>query len=239
MDATQTTPAKPLPETGFLRRFPFFEPVFPTGRIEIGRLTSGVIVLCLLVAIFTDLGADEATTNLFNITEIFRINGTKVCRNGLPEIRAGEVWWLLSPSFVHFSIAHLLNNLFGIAVLGTLIEVRQGAVKLAGWVLLTGVASNLAQYLHTGPGFGGLSGVISGLVSFVWVRHALDPASHLRLHKVLLVCLLLWQAVCLSGVIPHIAWTMHLVGFLVGLAGGTITGLWASKRHHAVRTQAP
>ncbi len=194
-----------------------------------GWLTLALIVACFGVSFLTGFGADENALNSFNITEIFRINGQKFCHNGLPEVRHGELWRLMTPSFVHFSPWHLIENAVWFPIFGTLIEKRQGAWKLAGWVLLIGVVSNFAEYLRYGPGFGGFSGVISGLFGFIWMRNRFDPASRLQLNDLVVWGMLIWLGLCVSGLMAHVAWAEHLAGLLAGCAGGILTGLWATK----------
>jgi hypothetical protein len=86
----QRTSQPPPLASDFWKRHPFFQPFFPTGRIEMGWLALALIAACFGVSFITDFGADEHALNAFNITEIFRINGEKFCHKGSPEVRHGE-----------------------------------------------------------------------------------------------------------------------------------------------------
>jgi len=64
----------------------------------------------------------------------------------LVEVRGGEVWRLVTPIFIHFSIFHILFNCMMAYQLGGAIEMNRGSTRLALLVLLTAVPSNLAQF---------------------------------------------------------------------------------------------
>jgi len=147
---------------------------------------------------------------------------------GLPAILHGEVWRLVTPIFVHFGFLHLLFNLFWLNDLGSLVEKRQGWWMLLVLVLAIAVASNLAQYALGGPAFGGMSGVVYGLAGYVWMRGRFDPASGLYLPRTALLILLVWGAVCLTGILGPVANAAHGAGLATGMAAGLVLSgrLW-------------
>ena len=64
-------------------------------------------------------------------------------------------------------------------------------------VLVIAACSDLAQYFFGGPVFGGMSGVVYGLLGYIWMRGKFDPGSGLYLHPIhgdhddhLVLCLL-------------------------------------------------
>ena len=87
------------------------------------------------------------------------------------EIRGGEIWRLVTSTFVHYSILHIGLNLFAMYQLGTLIESWYGSpqfVFIYGVIAFFGnliavlvrCVSNLNPRIHSGGG----SVVILGLV---------------------------------------------------------------------------
>lgn len=141
---------------------------------------------------------------------------------GLTEIRAGEIWRLFTPMFLHFGIAHILFNLFWLRELGRMIELRQGSWFLTLLVLTIAATSNFGQYLRGGPMFGGMSGVVFGLFGYVWMRAKFTPWSGYVIHPTTVMMQLLWLGVCFTGLVGPIANTCHTVGLAVGVAWGWI-----------------
>jgi len=141
----------------------------------------------------------------------------------LPEIRDGQLWRLLTPVFLHFSIFHIVFNMLWTWELGRLIESRHGARGLLGLTALIGVFSNLGQYLADGPWFGGMSGVIYGYFGYLWMQGRFNPAFGMRLNPPVVYLLLGWLVLCWSGVLEwlfdlRVANTAHTIGLFSGIA---------------------
>ena len=107
--------------------------------------------------------------------------------------------------------------------LGSMIEGREGTTRMASLVLVTAALSNLGQYYATNPFFGGMSGVVYGLLGYVWMKGKFDPASGLYLHPQTVTMMLIWFFLCWTPFIPHVANICHGVGLLVGLTWGFLT----------------
>jgi GlpG protein len=147
---------------------------------------------------------------------------------GFDEIRAGQVWRLITPIFVHFGPIHLLFNMMWLYDLGSMIELRRGTFKLGLMVLILGVASNVGQYVLAGPYFGGMSGVLYGLFGYIWLRGRCEPFSGLALSPTTVWMMLAWYFLCLFGVIPNVANIAHTAGLVLGALWGAapMAGRW-------------
>lgn len=86
------------------------------------------------------------------------------------KIREGEIWRVLTPAFLHANIFHLFFNMIWLIVLGQQIEKRLGKGRYLLFIFLIATVSNTAQYLMSGSNFLGFSGVISGMIGFIWIR---------------------------------------------------------------------
>ncbi|HVM50723.1 MAG TPA: rhomboid family intramembrane serine protease [Candidatus Acidoferrum sp.] len=204
----------------------------PLAQYGFGPLTFVLIAISVVVAIYSRLGSDpQAIMRLF-MTD-FNIQGSYLAWNPtLPEIRHGEIWRLLTPIFIHFGALHLIFNMLWLRDLGSMIEGRQSPWVLALLVVVIGVASNLAQFYYGGPhlhyggpDFGGMSGVVYGLLGYIWIRGKFDPGSGLYVHTYTVTMMIVWFFACFTPLIPHVANGTHAAGLLMGTAWGYLSSL--------------
>jgi GlpG protein len=138
----------------------------------------------------------------------------------LPEVQSGEIWRLITPIFIHFGPTHLIFNMLVLYDLGRMIEMAQGPKRLALLVAVIGAGSNVGQYILGGPFFGGMSGVLYGMVGYIWLRSHCEPASGLMLSPMTLGVMLVWFFLCLFNIIPGVANGTHAVGLVMGIIWG-------------------
>jgi GlpG protein len=221
--------------------------LFQQGRpYGMGPLTVALVLTCVAVGLFSRLGSNKQVLDVFYITH-FVIDGLSIkWIPGLPEIRHGQVWRLITPIFIHFGPAHLIFNMLAMLDLGSMVEARKGSGRLAILVLVLAVVSNLAQYfveipqlnLSTWtfhfrgpmPNFGGISGVAFGLLGYIWMKSRFDPASGFFLHRQAVTMMLVWFVICLVGIIPGIANSAHAAGLVLGVIWGYLSSLRAKRR---------
>jgi GlpG protein len=148
-----------------------------------------------------------------------------------PEIRAGEVWRLVTPVFLHAGLVHLLFNMLWLYQLGGQIEAQESSRSLAVMVLVFASMCNTAQYLVSGPLFVGMSGVVYGLLGYIWMMTRFQVGTRYMLSEQTVTIMLLWLGLCLVGIIPHVANTEHVVGMLLGVVWGFVrSGGWGQMR---------
>lgn len=185
----------------------------PMRKIPPGPLSFLIIAVSVAVALYSGLGSSIERLHLLFISD----PGS----NGWQDILNGQVWRLITPIFIHFGVLHILFNCMWIWDLGRAVERTEGSGFYAVFILLTGVASNVAQYLMTGsPFFGGLSGVLYALIGYVWINGRFNPAARIMLHQSTVVSMLIWFVLCWSGLLGPIANWAHTAGLLIGSAWG-------------------
>ncbi|MDB4614247.1 rhomboid family intramembrane serine protease [bacterium] len=135
---------------------------------------------------------------------------------GLAEIMAGQVWRLVTPIFLHFDILHILFNMMWLQRFGLSIEFVRGKFRFLLLVLTIAVISNLAQYLMSGPVFGGMSGVNYGLFGFLWMKSKYDPNAGFYMDPNLAMWFMIFAVVCLTGSLGPIANSAHFGGLICG-----------------------
>ena len=151
-----------------------------------------------------------------------------------------ELWRLVTPIFIHASvfgglgILHLVFNMLWLNDLGSAIEHRYGTPRFCAMIVVIAILSVLAQSLAPttwGPfrgtwAHGGMSGVVYGLVGFIWIRTRMDPTSRLTVRPELIVFMIAWLFLCVYltqiGTM-HIANLAHAAGLLSGMLVARVT----------------
>ncbi len=200
--------------------------LFSISKLKLLSVTSFLILISIFTAVLTGLGTNDSLNARIMITEYTQNpEGTHIVyHKNLPEIQQGQIWRLLTPIFLHFSLWHILFNMLWLKDLGHMIEKKSGPIFLAVMVMVFGISSNIGQFLMSGPSFGGMSGVVYGLLGYIWMRGKFDPLSGLFLHKQTVIMMIAWFFLCMTGLLGHIANTAHGVG----LCGGIIWGYLAA-----------
>jgi GlpG protein len=199
-----------------------FQPLTAYG---FGPVTFALIGISVVVGLYSKLGDDSHAIMRLFITD-YSVSGNYIHSvKGLEEIRHGQVWRLITPIFIHFGWLHIIFNMLWLRDLGSMIEGRQSSWMLAVLVLVIGACSNVAQYYYGGPDFGGMSGVVYGLLGYIWMRGKFDPASGLYVHPTTVMMMLVWFFACFTPLIPHIANATHAAGLALGLAWGYLSSL--------------
>ena len=175
------------------------------------RVTATLIALSLIVALLSKVGSDLQFIHVLFISEY---------RQGLPEIFAGQLWRLFTPTFIHFGLLHIIFNLLWLYQLGSAIEQRQKTKRMLTLVIFISLLSNLAQYFWSGPLFGGMSGVVYGLLAYIWAQGKFNPVAGLGLDQNTTVMMLIWFVVCWLGLVGNIANMAHTVGLICGVIFG-------------------
>lgn len=187
------------------------------GMGDVGRVTWGLLAISVTVTLLIQFGANKDVFRVLMISEYPFLPAMNVI---LPEVQAGQIWRLITPVFMHLGIIHLLFNMLWLKDLGGMIErIERGRFVLL-FVLLTGLLSNLGQYLVSGPAFGGMSGVIYGMLGYVWVQSRLNPWGGYVMHSFTFNMMMVWFVLCLSGFMGPVANTTHGVGLVVGVLWG-------------------
>lgn len=162
--------------------------------------------------------------------------GWRALRGPLPQdffgkIREGQGWRLFTPALLHGGWLHLLFNMAWLISLGKQVEERIGIGKYLVLSLVLGITANVTQYLASGPIFLGYSGIIAGLVGFIWMRQRKFPWEGYPLPKstilfitAFIALMLGIQIVCFILKTPFpIANSAHLAGASLGLILGRLS----------------
>ncbi|MFT5520013.1 MAG: GlpG protein [Enterobacterales bacterium] len=181
-----------------------------------GFMTKALVIISVVVTAITGYGSNT------ELTELLFISVPSLQSSGLIEIASGEYWRLLTPIFLHFMTIHILFNMMWLWDLGGSIERIQSPKFLLFFVVTVGILSNLFQYYSSGySAFGGMSGVVYGLLGYTWMR-SLKADSGYSLPKSIIAFMLGWLVLGYTGLIGPIANGAHLAGMVLGVVYGFI-----------------
>ena len=144
-----------------------------------------------------------------------------------------ENWWrLVTPMFIHFSFAHLSFNCLWIYILGPKIESYDGYFLFFSLVVFTSVSANFTQYFFSGPSlFGGLSGVIYGILGYCMTIEFEGQEERYELPPALYLFMIIWMILGFIGILDlfgfgSVANFAHLGGLISGIIFAMITLLF-------------
>ena len=183
-----------------------------------------LILICLLVAAISSLGYESARVGFlfYPLIESSSLSALVADINS-PRIAVAT----LTPMFLHFGELHLVFNMLWLWYFGKQLETLQPVGMFVALVVLTAFVSNTTQYLAIEyNNFGGMSGVVYGLVGYTWVIHSFMPRSYLLINTNMFVffviALVLMEIVASSW----IATAAHVGGLVSGVIIGAVTVLY-------------
>lgn len=140
-----------------------------------------------------------------------------------------QPWRLLTPALLHFSAMHILFNVFWWWYLGGRFERYYGSKWLILTYVCVALVSNTAQFMVSGPYFGGLSGVVYGLFGLAVVVAWNRPRHPLFLPRGLIIFMLAWLLLGYTDLLwVNVANTAHTAGLVSGLLVGALIQ-WLSR----------
>lgn len=181
---------------------------------QLAPLSTMLVVASVLVAWSTSLG-DPSSGTLQALAIEPWMSGER-----FGQVMRGEIWRLWTPMFIHYGFFHLVFNMSWVLTLGPQIERNHGFATMLALVLVSQLAGAIPQYYATGPGFGGMSGVVYGLFGFVWMHARFGASRRYVISDREAVLSIVWLVACGSGMFGPIANLGHAGGLVVGLAMG-------------------
>lgn len=146
-------------------RFPSF-----LQQLKAVPVTAILIVLSILGALLVSFDSQYQFVRYLSFRDVYQpsiLSLTDI-------LSSGDVWRLITPTFLHFSFMHIFFNSLGMWDLGRRLELLLGKINYVLFFVVAAVLSNLAQFLwHPAGFFGGISGVVYALVGFIMVSHKL------------------------------------------------------------------
>ena len=211
-----------LPEAG---------PAPSFGRLlRLYPLTLGAIAFSLAGFALVYLDHRFVVLHWLSFTDFHAERGRLVFEPVAGTYARGEYWRLLTPVFLHFSLLHITFNMLWYWEFGRRIELQHGSLSAAALLLITGAGGNIAQFIFAGSVmFGGMSGVIYGLLGYMWAWNRFSAGPPLPLRPGILAFMLVWLLVCMSGFVEAMGFgAVANAAHGAGLALGALMGVGAA-----------
>lgn len=176
-------------------------------------LLTGLMIACVAVAI---LGGGFGTADAGSISRWLMFADPPSRPDVFHNIRAGQLWRLITPIFLHGGIIHLLFNMYWMYVLGGQVESRIGSLKFGGLVLASAIIPNVLQATLVGANFLGISGVVFAIFGYMWVRRR----DGYLLSQQTIVIVMIMFALGFTPMLGGIAVWAHAGGLAVGAGIG-------------------
>jgi len=215
----------------------------PVRAWHVVPVTLVLIAVCFVVAYRTQLGYQAGNEDcMYFQSQAHRLelwnqvdSSLGKSHGVLTDVIAGQIWRLFTPMFLHFSMLHLIFNVYWLWSLGSVLEIRYRSWRFLLLVLSVALVSNLAQALIVGSNFGGMSGVNYGLFGFLLIHSRYHPAPSFTLDKQTVFVMLAWLVVCFTGKLGAVANWAHLFGLLTGAGAGFGNAVLAGGVRHLKR----
>ena len=210
---------------------------FPVGNY-VGDLLRAALVapvtIVLLVAALIVAGVSQLGADLRPVEFMFYPTLNPGAVGGLPTLLSilGDMQGLrdfvrtLTPALLHFGAVHLVFNAMWLWHFGRMIESTQSSVLYLFVVFLIAFISNTTQYVWSmSANFGGLSGVVYGLLGYIWMCQTVNPASRLRLPPAMIGFMLVALVLMEVFASAWIATAAHAGGLVAGMVAGIVIAL--------------
>lgn len=193
--------------------------------LDMGPVTIVVLIGCIALFLFWKLAGME---HLYELLLFSRFKKTALA----PELQAGQWWRLITPSFLHFGWMHIIFNMLWWKDLGAVVEKTKGSTYLIFFILVVSIISHPFQYLVTGPLFGGLSGVVYGLLGHLWMKRLFDKDFPYGLPRPDVMMMIAWFFLGLFNLFDmRMANMVHAIGLSVGMLSVLIApSSWAQMK---------
>ena len=197
-----------------------------------------LIALACLVSFFSSFGSKlNLIEPIFFNKFLISFNQIQFYDFNTTYLKGNEWWRLITPMFIHFSLTHLIFNSLWIYILGREIEQLDGKIIFIFLILFTSISSNYLQYSFSGPSlFGGLSGVVYGLLGYCFVSETFLRINKFSFPPAIYIFMFVWLLIGFTGFLDllgfgKIANFAHLGGLLSGILSGYIISMYNKKTY--------
>lgn len=169
-------------------------------------------------------------------------------------IKEGQIWRLITPTFLHSGFSHMLFNSFSLVLFGPALERILGSGKFLAVYLISGIFANAGTFflepltfIHVGSS-GAIFGLFGYYVAIIIFRKRWITGENAQI--VMILCAI---SLIMTFIQPNINITAHLLGMLGGFLMGCISyfnkkdwdhsiwdaGFFAGRSYRRISNQSP
>jgi rhomboid protease GluP len=217
-----------------LKRPGFYGSVPILGELIRGSLSfvNGIVLVCFLLfalSIALDLPNAMNFTNIFTILSPSNAVLYQLGMSGRIPWLAGEWWTLITATYLHGSVLHILFNMLWLRRTGAWVEELYGASRFIIIYTFAGLVGSATSVLAGTPLFVGASGAIFGLFGALifYGRHRGGTFGSAIFRQVAILAVISFG---FGLIMPNVDNWGHLGGFIGGLLAAFILGYEERKR---------
>ncbi len=201
-------------------------------------ITFGLITACVLVYLaVAAVGIEEGTP--FNVGLVQQPGRVVTLGALVPALVAeGEVWRLITSTFLHSGFAHLAMNMISLYLLGSFVEISFGRGRFLALYFMSGTAGGLA-YLYLGTftapavgASGAIFGLLGGIFGYSVRRRTFSLQNPIIAQLLVLTAINLF----LGATIPNVSNIAHIGGLVGGLVFGWLAAPTVYRQKKLVAT---
>lgn len=204
---------------GFLTAFTPKPSYLATPLLILGNIAIYIIITIMMIAkimVLQMLAQQGTNAGPLNMEEIYLTFGF----SNRAQVLNGEVWRLLSNTFLHFSIMHIAGNMIVLIYIGSLIEVKLGKWNYIFIYLFAGICASITSVMWHDEGvMAGASGAIFGLFG-VLLALLSTPFYERNARRALLISTGIFVVYSILPIGRHVDHAAHFGGLTAGYLFG-------------------
>ena len=197
------------------------------------RATACIVIAMIVVFFITSFGRYMDNAKILYFSDVNYVRSVKANRfievaqykNNMDKITGGQLWRLITPSFLHKNLVHFLLLLAFLFQFGRIIEEISGRTYLLAMFFVSAIVSNFLEFKISNAHFGGMTGTVYCLYGFIWIRSLIDTKYAGKLNQIVHAFML---GLILSGFM-NIFYINNRFGSIGGLIIGIGWGVFSAK----------
>lgn len=198
----------------------FVTPVLVLVNIVVFFVTRAIMTVMLVILITTAFKSGHHGNPVSNMVHGVQNIYLSLGFSSRSQVLNGQVWRLLTNTFLHFSMIHIAGNMIVLIYIGSLLESKLGRWNYLFLYLLTGICASITSVMWNDQGIAaGASGAIFGLFGILLALLSTDfYESNAR--RALLISTCIFVGINIIPLGHHIDHAAHLGGLVSGYVLG-------------------